>query len=284
MKIELSKYSGYCFGVKRALKLTDETLKNNHDAGRKVFTLGSIIHNPGVEKELSARGLISVSDLKDIEDNSVFIIRSHGMSPGLINILKKRKIIIIDTTCPFVKKAQSKASELEKKGFFVAVIGNKEHPEVIGIREQVSPDKVAVIENAEDLVLLDKQMKIGVVVQTTQTLHKLKSLTGKLLDISKEAYIINTICDTTKNRQDSVRKLSKRADLMFIIGGKNSANTTHLADISRENNPRTYHMESSSDIKLEWLKDSNLIGICGGASTPEKDILEIKKKIESMKS
>jgi len=282
MKIELSKYSGYCFGVKRALNLAGEALARHHSDGKKVFTLGSIIHNPGVEKELSKQGLISIDDIGDMEDGSVFVIRSHGMSPALIDVLKKRNIDIIDATCPFVKKAQSKASELEEMGFFVAVIGNKEHPEVCGIREQVSHDKVAVIENEEDLELLNKKEKIGVVVQTTQTIGQLKKLTGKLLDNSREVYIINTICDTTKNRQNSVRDLSKRTDLMLIVGGKNSANTTNLANISRENNLRTYHIENSRDIESAWLENAKTIGICGGASTPEKDILEIKKKIEDI--
>jgi len=284
MKVELSKYSGYCFGVKRALKLTEEALIKHNNDGKKVFTLGSIIHNPGVEKELSKQGLISIDDIGDMEDGNIFVIRSHGMSPVLIDVLKERNIDIIDATCPFVKKAQSKASELEEMGFFVAVIGNKEHPEVCGIREQVSPDNVAVIENEEDLVLLNKKKKIGVVIQTTQTISQLKRLTGKLLDSSREVYIVNTICDTTKNRQDSVRDLSKKTDLMLIVGGKNSANTTHLADISRENNPMTYHIESSTDIESSWMKNTKTIGICGGASTPEKDILEIKKKIEDIKS
>ena len=284
MKIELSKYSGYCFGVKRALKLTKEALAKHNNDGKKVFTLGSIIHNPGVEKELSKQGLISIDDIGDMEDGNIFVIRSHGMSPILIDVLKERNIDIIDTTCPFVKKAQSKASELEEMGFFVAVIGNKEHPEVCGIREQVSPDNVAVIENEKDLVLLNNKKKIGVVIQTTQTMSQLKSLTVKLLDDSREVYIVNTICDTTKNRQDSVRNLSKKTDLILIVGGKNSANTTHLADISRENNPLTYHIESSTDIESAWMKDTKTIGICGGASTPKKDILEIKKKIEDIKS
>lgn len=284
MKIEIAKFSGYCFGVKRALKLSEEALAKHNIDGKKVFTLGSIIHNPGVEKELSSRGLLSVDNTGDVEDGSVFVVRSHGMSPALIDSLKKRKIDIIDATCPFVKKAQSKARRLAEKGFFVAIIGNKEHPEVCGIREQVDPDRVAVIEDEEDLYLLNKESKVGVVVQTTQTIDRLKILTGKLLDKSREVYIVNTICDTTKNRQDFVRSLSKRTDLMLVIGGKNSANTTHLADISKENNLRTYHIESSMDIEPAWLEEVEIIGICGGASTPEKDILEAKKKIEDMKA
>jgi (E)-4-hydroxy-3-methyl-but-2-enyl pyrophosphate reductase len=284
MKVELSKYSGYCFGVKRALKLAEKALARHRSDGKKVFTLGSIIHNPGVEKELSKQGLISIDDIVDVEDESVFVIRSHGMSPVLIDVLKERNIDIIDATCPFVKKAQLKARELEEMGFFIAVIGNKEHPEVCGIREQISRDKVAVIENEEDLMLLNRKKKIGVIIQTTQTIDQLKKFTVKLLDNSREVYIVNTICDTTKNRQDSVRSISKRTDLMLIVGGKNSANTTHLADISRENNLRTYHIESIKDIEYVRIKDSKIIGICGGASTPEKDILEIKKKIEGIKS
>ncbi|MCD4670328.1 MAG: 4-hydroxy-3-methylbut-2-enyl diphosphate reductase [Actinomycetia bacterium] len=284
MKIEIAKYSGYCFGVKRALKLAEEALVRHGGDGDRVSTLGSIIHNPGVEKELSIKGLISVDDIRDVEDGSVFIVRSHGMTPALLDALRKRKINIIDATCPFVKKAQVEALKLAEGGFFVAVIGNKEHPEVCGIREQVNCDKVVVIENEEDLCLLNNEKKIGVVVQTTQTIGKVIELTGKLLVSSREVYIINTICDTTKKRQDTVRNLSKRADLMLVVGGKNSANTTHLADISKENNLRTYHIENSTNIKPAWLEGAEIIGICGGASTPEKDILEIKKKIEDMKT
>src|SRR3972149_1569431 len=167
MEIKTAKYSGYCFGVKRALKITEEILKKNPvNKKTKVFTLGSIIHNSGVSDELEKKGLISVQELKKIESGSIFIIRSHGMSPNLIKEIKDKNIKIIDATCPFVKKAQARAGELSKNGYYVIIIGNKKHPEVMGIKDYILNENYAVIEDETDVAKLPDRKKIGVVVQT----------------------------------------------------------------------------------------------------------------------
>ncbi|MES0341733.1 MAG: 4-hydroxy-3-methylbut-2-enyl diphosphate reductase, partial [Candidatus Humimicrobiaceae bacterium] len=204
--------------------------------------------------------------------------------PRVLNDLLQKNIEIIDATCPFVKKAQAKVKKLESQGYFVLVIGNRDHPEVIGIKEQLDDSNVKVIENSIEASDLDYKKKIGVVIQTTQTADRVKSITSVLIDKCKELLICNTICDTTKNRQESTKILSKKVDVMVIAGGKNSANTTHLADISLGENKSTYHIESSNEIDPEWFRDSDKIGISGGASTPEKDIIDIKKVIESIDS
>ena len=284
MEVEIAQYSGYCFGVKRALKIVEKTLEENSGSGKNIYTLGSIIHNPGVMKELTNMGLISVNNPENIKQGSILIIRSHGMSPRVLNDLLQKNIEIIDATCPFVKKAQAKVKKLESQGYFVLVIGNRDHPEVIGIKEQLDDSNVKVIENSIEASDLDYKKKIGVVIQTTQTADRVKSITSVLIDKCKELLICNTICDTTKNRQESTKILSKKVDVMVIAGGKNSANTTHLADISLGENKSTYHIESSNEIDPEWFKDSDKIGISGGASTPEKDIIDIKKVIESIDS
>ncbi len=282
MKIEIANFSGYCYGVKRALNIAEKALDKYGKKNKKVYTLGSIIHNPGVVRKLSIRGLISVNSIEDVEEGSVFIVRSHGMSPILLNLLKKKKDIeIIDATCPFVKNAQMRAFELSKMEFFIVVIGSKDHPEVSGIKDNVNTENITVVDSLKDIrESVYNKKKIGVVVQTTQKIDKLKDITMELLNFTEELYIINTICDTTKKRQESVRKLSKKVDLMLVVGGKNSANTTHLANISRENNRRTYHIESSSEMVPSWFRKDDKIGICGGASTPKEDILDVKRKIE----
>jgi (E)-4-hydroxy-3-methyl-but-2-enyl pyrophosphate reductase len=282
MEIEIANFSGYCYGVKRALNITEKALDKYGKQNKKVYTLGSIIHNPGVVKKLSIKGLISVNNIEDVQDKSVFIVRSHGMSPVLLNSLKSKKDIeIIDATCPVVKNAQIKAFELSKIGFFIVVIGSKDHPEVCGIKDNVNPENITVVNSKKDIKkYVYNRKKIGVVVQTTQKIEKLKEIALELINFTEELYIINTICDTTKKRQESVRELSKRMDLMLVVGGKNSANTTHLADISRENNIRTYHIQSSSEMDASWFKKDDKIGICGGASTPVEDILDVKRKIE----
>jgi 4-hydroxy-3-methylbut-2-enyl diphosphate reductase len=205
------------------------------------------------------------------------------MPPGILDKLRKKNIIIIDATCPFVKKAHKRTQKLAADGFYVVLIGDNDHPEVCGIREQVGKSLISVISSKEDLATLDKKPKIGVVIQTTQTMEKLKELTCGLLDKTRELYVVNTICDTTKNRQNATRQLSKRVDLMLVVGGKNSANTTHLADIAKQNNPNTYHIENKHGLEKDWFKNMDKVGISGGASTPEEDILEIRKKIEDMK-
>ncbi len=280
MKVIKAKNSGYCFGVKRALNITEKILKENKNV--KIFTLGSIIHNSGVANEMARKGLISVKDLNEVEPDSIFIIRSHGMPPGLIKELKVKNVSIVDTTCPFVKKAQHKARDLGKKKYFVVIIGNKNHPEVIGIKDHVIKGNYTVLENEADAENFAKKEKIGVVVQTTQTIEKLKFITDKLLGKTSELLIFNTICSTTKKRQSSIRKLSKNVDVMIVVGGKNSANTAHLKEISEESNTVTYHIESYREIKPDWFKKAEKIGIFGGASTPEKDITDVIKTIEKL--
>ncbi|MBA7586444.1 4-hydroxy-3-methylbut-2-enyl diphosphate reductase [subsurface metagenome] len=210
MDIKTAKYSGYCFGVKRALTLAEEILKENQGKKTKIFTLGSIIHNSGVTNELTKKGLISVEKLEKIIPGSIFIIRSHGMSPILVNEIKKKNVKIIDATCPFEKKAHARAETLSKNGYFVVIIGNKNHPEVMGIKDHVLNKNYAVIENEADIEKISSKEKIGVVVQTTQTIEKLCLITSKLLEKAKELVVFNTICNTTKKRQNSTKKLANR--------------------------------------------------------------------------
>ena len=282
MDIKTVKYSGYCFGVKRALKLAEEVLKENQGKKTKIFTLGSIIHNSGVTNKLAKKGLISVEKLEKIIPGSIFIIRSHGMSPVLVNEIKKKNVKIIDVTCPFVKKAQAKAEDLSKNGYFVVIIGNKNHPEVMGIKDHVLNKNYTVIENEADAEKISNKEKIGVVVQTTQTIGKLCLITSKLLEKAKELVVFNTICNTTKKRQNSTKKLANSVDIMIIVGGKNSANTIHLMEISKKCGAVTYHIENCKEIKLEWFNNVKKVGISGGASTPVEDIIDVKEAIEKL--
>src|SRR4030065_980596 len=283
MEIKIAKNSGYCFGVKRALKITEQIHKENKDNKKiKVFTLGSIIHNSGVSDELAKKGLIPVDDFKKIEPGSIFIIRSHGMSPKLIKEIKEKDVKIIDTTCPFVKKAQARAGELSSNGYFVIIIGNKTHPEVMGIKDYILNENYMVIENKADIERLPGKDKIGIVVQTTQILDRLIQISGKSLKKTKELIIYNTICDTTRNRQNFTGEMAKEADVMVIVGGKNSANTRNLTSISKKINKKNYHIESYREIRPEWFKKVKKVGISGGASTPAEDIIDVKKAIERL--
>jgi len=282
MDIKTAKYSGYCFGVKRALKLAEEILKKNQCKKTKIFTLGPIIHNSGVTNKLAKKGLISVENLEKITPGSIFIIRSHGMSQVLVNEIKKKNIKIIDATCPFVKKAQARAEDLSKNGYFVVIVGNRNHPEVMGIKDHVLNKNYAVIKNEADAEKTSSKKKIGVVVQTTQTIEKLCLITSKLLGKAKELVVFNTICNTTKKRQNSTKKLANSVDIMIVVGGKKSANTTHLVEISKKCSAVTYHIENYKEIKPQWFNNVKKVGISGGASTPVEDIIDVKEAIEKL--
>jgi len=281
MEIEIAKHSGYCFGVKRALDIAEKTIKKNKNKKRKIYTLGQIIHNKGVVGELAKKGLFVIKDENEIEPGSIFIVRSHGMSPDILERIKSKNVKVVDATCPFVKKAQAKSRTLSKKGYYLIIIGNKKHPEVAGIREQADKKALKVVENVKDLKGIGKKEKIGVVIQTTQMMENVESIISKLPEIGKEILIENTICNTTEKRQRAISDLAKEVDIVIIVGGKNSANTTHLAEISKKYNPCTYHIENYKEINPGWLKNIKKVGISGGASTPEKDILEVKKFIEN---
>jgi len=283
MDIETAEYSGYCFGVKRAMGIAEETINKYKETNSKIYTLGEIIHNSGVVKELSKKGLAVAKDEKEIASGSVLIVRSHGMSPVILERIKSRNVKIVDATCPFVKKAQSEAKYLSQNGYFVVIIGNKDHPEIKGIKEHVKDSNCCmVIENAEEVSKLRKKKRIGVVVQTTQTSENFESIVCKILKKAKEILIENTICSITKNRQNSSRKLAKKTDVMIVVGGKRSANTTHLAEISKKYNIRTYHIENFKEINAEWFSGAKKVGVIGGASTPMEDIVDVKKIIEKI--
>ena len=281
LEIEIAKNSGYCFGVKRALDIAENTLNKYRNKNTKIYCLGQIIHNKGVVEKLSKKGIKFVDKEEEIEPGSIFIVRTHGMPPDIINRLKSRNIKIIDATCPFVKNAHAKAKKLGKRGYFLIIIGNKKHPEVIGIKNHAKGSDYMVVENLCDLNSIGKKEKIGVVVQTTQTIENVQAIVSELTKIGKEILVENTICNTTGNRQDAAKDLAQKVDIMVIVGGKNSANTTHLAEISKKINKSTYHIENYKELKTGWLKGIKKVGISGGASTPRQDILEVKKFIEN---
>lgn len=282
MEIEVAKNSGYCFGVKRALDLAESTIKKYRNKNVRIYTLGEIIHNKGVVKELEKSGIKAVKDENEIEEGSVFIVRSHGMSPEILKRIKLRGVRVVDATCPYVKKAQSKAKMLAKRGYNIVIIGNNKHPEVLGVKAQIESKNVTVIENQKELSKLKTYAKIGVLIQTTQTMENVKEIISGLLEKGKEILIENTICNTTEKRQNTVKELAKKVDVMLIIGGKNSANTTHLAELAGKYNINTYQIESYREIKKELFRQKMKIGISSGASTPQKDIKNVRNYLESL--
>jgi 4-hydroxy-3-methylbut-2-enyl diphosphate reductase len=266
MKIIKAEMAGFCFGVKRALELT---LKEARE-GSGVYTLGPLIHNPQVVNRLREEG-VEVLELPIIpSDLKTVVIRTHGVTKEINEHLYSLGVKVVDATCPFVKKAQQYAKLLHEEGYQVIILGNPAHPEVVGIKSYAGPDSV-VVTDPEELKVIHK--RVGVVVQTTQPVERLQRLLEKIVSRSRELKVYNTICNSTSERLKETAEMTKNVDIMLVVGGKNSANTTQLAKLCESLNVRTYHIETADELKEEWFKiDSGeelTVGITAGASTPD---------------
>ena len=275
MEIKLAENMGFCFGVKRAIRIARQVRRETKE---KVWTLGHIIHNPQVVRELEEEGIIAVDDLSKIDAGYV-IIRSHGVHPEVLNEIRGKNLKEVDATCPLVKKAQERAKQLISEGYETYVIGEKEHPEVISIVGETEGG-VSVIDSAEDLKI--KNSKVGLVVQTTQSQDNLNKVVDYLLPRVLEIKVFNTICDVTSKRQKEVKKLAKKSDIVIIVGGKRSANTSRLARIAREEGCLTYHIEEAKEIEKGWFAEVDRVSVASGASTPDWIIKGVIKKLKEI--
>ncbi|MCK5595227.1 4-hydroxy-3-methylbut-2-enyl diphosphate reductase [bacterium] len=275
MKIEIASHSGFCFGVKRAIKIVEDSLKNEQN----IYCLGPIIHNPQVVKGLMDRGLKIVKDISIIKKGAL-VISAHGLEPKLIKKAAEKGLKIIDATCPLVKKAQKYAEQLKNDKYHIIIIGDKNHAETKGIVGFCGTNFQVIGNKSEiDIKKLQNDKKIGIVSQTTQGIWNLREISTIALPYSDELRIYNTICETTLKKQTAARQLAKRSDVMIVIGGYNSANTKRLVEVSKETGVKTYHIEMVRDINLAWLKGKEKIGISAGASTSPESIKNVVSKI-----
>lgn len=275
MKIILAEKAGFCFGVKRAI----ETAFKAASKGR-VYCLGPLIHNPQEVDRLRREGVETVESLEVLSKGDAVIIRSHGVPPSVLARARDKGLTIIDLTCPFVGKAQRHAALLREEGYQVVVVGEKKHPEVHSILGHAGPDAL-VVETPEAVAGTQFQQRIGVVAQTTQAYSNFSGVVLKLLELSKELKIFNTICTSTAERQESTQTLAGKVDVMIVVGGRNSANTTRLVSLCREEGKLTYHIETADEIQSDWVKDAGTVGITAGASTPDWIIDEVLKRLQA---
>ncbi len=278
MKVILAENAGFCFGVKRALKIAFESANKSNIP---IYSLGPLIHNPQQVELLAQKGVHEISDIEELKKGDVLIIRSHGTSPEIIEKAKSKGIEIVDATCPFVVNAQKYAQTLYKEGYQVVIVGEGEHPEVIGIMGHVE-NKAWIVEKPDDVDKLPRNQKIGVIAQTTQSFENFRAVVSAIMEKSNELRIYNTICHATAQRQESALELAKKVDLMIVIGGHNSANTTRLASLCKDFGVTTYHIETSDEIEELWFKGVQKVGITAGASTPEWIIEDVIEKISKV--
>lgn len=248
------------------MKIADNTLKNDDCT---VYAIGSIIHNDQAMKKLTEKGLIIEEDLDKMKEKSSAIIRSHGLSKAFYDKMTDKGITIVDATCPFVKKIQDIVFENSNKGYEVIIIGDKTHPEIIGISgwSQIQPSIIHTEEEAYNFQNIRDKEYIAV-VQTTFKYEVFSRIENILKSKIPNIIFFNTICYATKQRQESAEKLSRKTDVMIVIGGKKSSNTLKLAEICKRN-CKTLLIETYEELDLNEIKDLNYIGIVAGASTPD---------------
>ncbi len=277
MNVKTAKNSGLCFGVKRALKIADATLKTETGP---VYSLGELIHNPQVVSDFRKRGLIPEENPDSIR-NSTVIIRSHGTGPEVLRSLNRKNNEIIDATCPMVKKIQNLVQSLAEEGNEIIIFGSLTHPETKGLKGYGS-DAAVIIENEKQAACLANRKKRAVLAQSTQDLMIFKRIVTVLMEKTRELHVYNTICPSTLLRQKSATKLASQVDVLFVIGGKNSSNTHKLYSLAKTLQPHTYYIESADEISPKMINGARKIGLTGGASTPPEAIIEAEKKIKSI--
>lgn len=277
MEIYKSKVMGFCYGVRRALKIAE----NAADSGIPAVTLGPIIHNPQVVGRLAEKGVPPADTIDEITDKTV-IIRSHGVGPSCYNMLKCKNLALMDATCPFVRRNQILTKKLVDEGKQVILIGEKRHPEMISVAEWAVGHSYQV-ETMEDVDALPPMQEAHVVMQTTFSVPLADQLIAAIAKKVKDLHVNRSICDATRQRQQAARELAEKVDVMIVIGGKNSANTTRLAEICRSSGTTTYHIETAEELKPEWFSSRDKIGITAGASTPDWIIEEVVSIMENMK-
>lgn len=276
MKVILADKAGFCFGVKRAINTAFEAA-----AGGRVYCLGPLIHNPQEVGRLQAAGVETVDDIEKLQRGDSLIIRSHGVPPATLERARTRGLTIIDLTCPFVGKAQKHAESMKQERYQVVVVGEKKHPEVQSILGYAG-DEAVVVETPEEVDGLKLKSRVGVVAQTTQAYGNFSGIVLKLLRFSKELKVYNTICNSTAERQESARSLAREADVVLVVGGRNSANTARLATVCMQEGKPTHHIEVAEEILPEWIAGAGTVGVTAGASTPDWVVQSVLERLREL--
>lgn len=277
MKVIVAQGAGFCSGVRRAVDLVYEYA----DGTSKLYSIGPLIHNAQAIAEMEKKGLVVEESLENIDSGGVVIIRSHGVPEEIYAKLQEKDIKIVDATCHFVKKIHRLVNDYSKKGYAIIIIGQKEHPEVIGIMGWCSDD-VYVLDDPGQIEALPKLFKACVVAQTTINYDLWDEMIRGLSSRIDHLQVFNTVCNTTGERQMEAQMIAKMVSTMFVVGGKDSSNTQKLYEICKVECPDTFAIETALEIDTATLGQDKVVGITAGASTPDWVINEVLAKINSI--
>ena len=274
MKILVAKDAGYCFGVRDAVNLA----KKSGDDFQEVYMLGDIVHNETVVDDLNKRGSKVVESLNDIPEDKPVLFRAHGTDPETWKKAQKKKLNIIDATCPLVTEIHEEIKELESENRKTIIIGDHNHDEVVGIASQVKdPIIISCVDEAKEL---GKMKRAGVVSQSTQMIENVQKILNVLSEKVYDLRFVNTICFPTRRNHEQIKKLSNICDLMIVIGSFTSANSKRLTQLSLERNKNSFQVTCADDINASWFDGIESVGISAGASTPDNLIEDVIAKVK----
>ncbi len=280
MRVEVAKTAGFCWGVRRTVEKTFATL-DDIAGSVPLVTLGPVIHNPQVIDKLQSRGVEIADRVAEIQEGTTVVVRTHGATKGEMDLAKQRGLKVVDGTCPYVKVPQAMAQRMSRDGYHVIIVGDAKHAEIKGVASYAE-GPVTVIAPGEPLPELPGVKKVGIVCQTTLQGEVFQKVVAEASLKFREVRSYNTICYDTDERQSATRAVAVDVDAVVVIGGRHSANTKHLADISRELQPNTHHVETAEEIDPAWFAGCEVVGVSAGASTPDWVIAEVVKKLEAL--
>ena len=276
MEVLLARENGFCFGVKKAVELTEAAA----ETGKPVHNLGQVVHNPNISRRLAARGVKVIQDPAEAA-SGIVVIRAHGVPPDVRAGIEEHGLECIDATCSLVLRAQRFTKQLADEGYRVIILGTREHPEVVGLVGFAGDDFV-IVETKDEWEKLPKMKKAGVVSQSTQPPWAFKELVAHVAEISQELKVFNTVCPVTVKRQHAATELAGESDVILVVGGKNSANTRELVNLARMQGRTAYHIEDAAELDAAWLSGVDRLGLIGGCSTPMETLLEVKERAEAL--
>ena len=273
MEIRKAKVQGFCFGVAITVKKAEEAIAQRSD----VTTLVHVVHNPQTVATLEASGLRNAANVDDVASGALFV-RAHGLPVDVFEKAHRKGLEIIDATCPMVTKIHVQAEKLKAEGYKIIVIGDPNHPEVKGTLSHVPG--AWCIETVEDVAALPRGSRMGVVVQSTYSRERFSDIVKALSEKYYEVRAVNTICTDTNNRQSEALRLAEEVEVMVVVGGKTSANTKHLAELSETHGARSYHIEGPDELLAEWFDGVKVVGLMSGASTPGWLVDQVQARME----
>ena len=279
MEILLARDMGFCWGVRRAIDIMEKAA----DEKGEIISLGPIVHNPQVVRELEERGVRTAGELSD-GDSLPVAITAHGVGPEVLEDARSRGNEVIDTTCPIVTRSQRWAKKMAEAGFTVVIFGDPNHREVRGVLAWAGANAIAIQDG--DPLPADLPSRLAVISQTTQSPERFAEFLSRLMQehIGKisELRVINTLCDVTSSQQAAARELAQEVDLVLVVGGRSSANTRHLLDVCKEEGSVAYHVEGPDDLMAEWLRGCERVGVTAGASTPDSAVEAVVRQVQRL--